>query len=98
MNLKQQAASQALRYVRDGMVPGLGSRSTTAILVDLLGEQLKERKLKNIVGVPTSEDTARRAKGLGIPLARLADCCDSSGLPGPDLAGGGAGAGQPEVN
>jgi ribose 5-phosphate isomerase A len=98
MNLKQQAASQALRYVRDGMVLGLGSGSTTAIFVDLLGEQLKEGKLMNIVGVPTSEDTARRAKGLGIPLARLADCCDPSGLPALDLAVDGADEVDPELN
>jgi ribose 5-phosphate isomerase A len=73
MDLKQQAASHALTCVRSGMVLGLGTGSTTACFVDLLGEKLQSGELQDIVGVPTSEETATRARALGIPLATLAD-------------------------
>lgn len=73
MNLKGQAARRALTYVRSGMVLGLGSGSTTAHFIDLLGEQVRSGALCDIVGVPTSEATASRARALGIPLTTLAD-------------------------
>jgi ribose 5-phosphate isomerase A len=73
MNLKEQAARHALTYVRDDMVLGLGSGSTNAFFIELLGEQLRTGALTGIVGVPTSERTAAQARALGIPLATLAD-------------------------
>jgi ribose 5-phosphate isomerase A len=98
MNLKQEAASQAMQFVEDGMVLGLGSGSTTAIFVDMLGERLQAGGVKHIVGVSTSEDTARRARSLGIPLVGLIDCCDPSGLPVLDLAVDGADEVDPGLN
>jgi ribose 5-phosphate isomerase A len=73
VNLKKEAASRALTYVHSGMVLGLGSGSTTTYFVEMLGEQLKAGGLQEIVGVPTSEDTASLARRLGIPLTTLAD-------------------------
>jgi ribose 5-phosphate isomerase A len=73
MDLKQQAARQALTYVRSGMVLGLGSGSTATDFVDMLGAEMASGTLRDIVGVPTSERTAERARGLGIPLSTLAD-------------------------
>mgnify|MGYP001818376724 FL=1 len=73
MNLKELSARQALAYVRDDMVLGLGTGSTHAYFLELLGEQLQTGALTGIVGVPTSEGTAGRARALGIPLAKLAD-------------------------
>ena len=73
MNLKEQSARHALTYVRSGMVLGLGTGSTNAYFVELLGEQVRTGALTGIVGVPTSEGTAGRARALGIPLATLAD-------------------------
>jgi ribose 5-phosphate isomerase A len=73
MNLKERSARHALSYVRDGMVLGLGSGSTHAFFLELLGEQIRTGTLTGIVGVPTSEATAGRARALGIPLATLAD-------------------------
>ncbi len=73
MDLKGQAASHALTYVRSGMVLGLGTGSTAARFLELLAEQLRAGALSNIVGVPTSERTAHQARALGIPLATLAD-------------------------
>jgi ribose 5-phosphate isomerase A len=73
MNLKEQSARHALTYVRNDMVLGLGTGSTNAYFVELLGEQVRTGALTGIVGVPTSEGTADRARALGIPLATLAD-------------------------
>jgi len=55
MNLKEKAAQYALSFVQDGMILGLGSGSTSAIFVDMLGEKIQGGALKEIVGVPTSE-------------------------------------------
>ena len=66
---KRQAAEQALSYVEDGMKLGLGTGSTAAKFVDLLGEKVKSG-LK-VVCVPTSEATRAQAAALGIPLATL---------------------------
>jgi ribose 5-phosphate isomerase A len=73
MNLKELSARHALSYVRDDMVLGLGTGSTHAYFLELLGEQVGTGALTGIVGVPTSEGTAERAHVLGIPLATLAD-------------------------
>jgi ribose 5-phosphate isomerase A len=73
MNLKEQSARHALTYVRSGMVLGLGSGSTHAYFLELLGQQLASGALTGIAGVPTSKKTADRARALGIPLATLAD-------------------------
>ncbi len=69
--LKRQSAEAAVAEVRDGMVLGLGTGSTAAIMVELLGERVRQGL--RIVGVPTSERTAEQARGLGIALGELAD-------------------------
>ncbi len=66
---KALAARRAADEVRDGMVVGLGTGSTAAVLVAALGERVKGGL--RFVGVPTSEATARQASELGIPLATL---------------------------
>jgi ribose 5-phosphate isomerase A len=68
---KQHAAEQALQYVESGMVLGLGSGSTAAHMVNRLAQRLADGRLRDIVGVPTSEATAALARRLGIPLATL---------------------------
>lgn len=73
VNLKQVAAQRALEYVRSDMVIGLGTGSTTAFFIDMLGSKIRSGTLSNIAGVPTSEKTAERARSLGIPLSTLAD-------------------------
>jgi ribose 5-phosphate isomerase A len=60
-------------WVSDGMVLGLGTGTTSAYFIDLLGERLQSGKLSHIQAVPTSEATAQRAGALGIPLTTLAD-------------------------
>jgi ribose 5-phosphate isomerase A len=73
MKLKQQAAAHALEFVRSKMVIGLGTGSTTAYFIDMLGERIRSGELQNIRGVPTSLGTEERARALGIPLISLAD-------------------------
>lgn len=73
MNLKLRAARQALTCVHNGMILGLGTGSTTAYFIDLLGKELQAGALRDIVAVPTSEKTAVHARTVGIPLATLAD-------------------------
>jgi ribose 5-phosphate isomerase A len=92
MNLKERAAHHALAYVQDGMILGLGTGSTTAYFVDMVGERLRTGELRDIIGVPTSEDTAARARALGIPLTSLAE---HSRL---DLAVDGADEVDPDLN
>lgn len=66
---KRQAAERALQYVEEGMKLGLGTGSTAAKFVELLGARVKAG-LK-VVCVPTSEATRAQAAGLGIPLSTL---------------------------
>jgi ribose 5-phosphate isomerase A len=98
MNLKYEAANQAVQYVKDGMTLGLGSGSTSAVFVDILGDKLKRGEIRDIVGVPTSEDTAQRARGLGIPLMKLEESASSPALPVLDLAVDGADEVDPQLN
>jgi ribose 5-phosphate isomerase A len=67
---KQAAAERAAALVEDGMIVGLGSGSTAALAVRVLGRRVAEG-LK-IIGIPTSEKTAALARELGIPLSDLA--------------------------
>ena len=66
---KRQAAERAIALVRPGMRLGLGTGSTARHFVDLVGAEVG--KGLAIVGVPTSEATARQARELGIPLTTL---------------------------
>ncbi|MFN2128030.1 MAG: ribose-5-phosphate isomerase A, partial [Anaerolineales bacterium] len=71
MALKRQAAEKALDFIKDGMVIGLGSGSTTRIFVDLLGRKIQSGEFENIIGVPTSSTTAAQSRAVGIPLTSL---------------------------
>ncbi|GJE39126.1 ribose-5-phosphate isomerase RpiA [Methylobacterium persicinum] len=69
LDLRRAAAARALDLVEPGMRLGLGTGSTAAAFVDLLGERV--RGGLDVVGVPTSEATRRQAEGLGIRLTTL---------------------------
>jgi ribose 5-phosphate isomerase A len=71
--LKRAAAARALERVKSGMALGLGTGSTVRPFLELLAARMVSGALKGIVGVPTSEQTARRCRELGIPLATLED-------------------------
>lgn len=69
--MKQAVADAAVEQIRDGMVLGLGSGSTAALMIRGLGAKLAKGELKNIVGVPTSFQGEVLAAELKIPLLSL---------------------------
>ena len=95
MNLKQQAAQLALTYVKDGMLIGLGTGSTTTYFIHILGEKVRSGELSDVTGVPTSKGTAQLAEELGIPLGTLAMLAPEQAL---DLAVDGADEVDPDLN
>jgi ribose 5-phosphate isomerase A len=68
---KQAAARRAVEFVTDGMALGLGSGTTMLHVLDALSERV--RAGLRVVGVPTSDTTAARARALGILLTTLAE-------------------------
>ena len=70
--MKQIVANAAIKEVEDGMILGLGSGSTAALMIKSLAEEIKSGKLKNIRGVPTSFQSEVLALELNIPLIDLA--------------------------
>jgi ribose 5-phosphate isomerase A len=66
---KRAAAARALDFVHEGMRIGLGTGSTAAHFVDLLGERV--RAGLDIVAVPTSEATRVQAERSGIAVTTL---------------------------
>ena len=67
--MKREAAQAALAAVTPHMKLGLGTGSTAAQFVDLLGARV-QAGLK-VICVPTSERTRAQAAALGIPLTTL---------------------------
>ena len=61
---KRAAGHAAADLVEDGMRLGLGTGSTVAHFLDALAA----RGLADVAGIPTSDDTERRCRELGIPL------------------------------
>jgi ribose 5-phosphate isomerase A len=64
--MKRKAALAAVDMVQDGMVVGLGTGSTAYFAIE--GLIARVRQGLNIVGIPTSERSARQAAEGGIPL------------------------------
>jgi ribose 5-phosphate isomerase A len=69
---KEAAARASLQYVKDGQVVGLGTGSTAAYFIKLLGEQVKNGL--RIRGIPTSVRSRELALSLTIPLTTLDEC------------------------
>ena len=69
--MKQAVADAAVDQIRDGMVLGLGSGSTAALMIRGLGEKLRRGELRDITGVTTSFQGEVLAAELGIPLLGL---------------------------
>src|SRR5437762_11928388 len=96
--LKGKAAEAALKYVKPGMVLGLGTGSTARHFLEGLSRLIGSGM--EVKAVPTSFATAEAAKRLGIPLTsleghvRLGLCADAAdeGDPQLDLITGVGGA------
>lgn len=69
---KKAAARSSLRFVKDGQVVGLGTGSTAAYFIQLLGEKVKNGL--QIRGIPSSDRSREQAVSLGIPLTTLDEC------------------------
>jgi ribose 5-phosphate isomerase A len=67
--LKVAAAERAVEYVESGMRLGLGTGSTAAKFVDLLGKKVAAGL--DVICVATSGATQAQAEGLGIRMATL---------------------------
>ncbi|KAL2546049.1 putative ribose-5-phosphate isomerase 1 [Forsythia ovata] len=70
-DLKKIAAYKAVEHVKSGMVVGLGTGSTAKHAVARIAELMRQGKLKDIIGIPTSKMTHEQAVSLGIPLSDL---------------------------
>ena len=70
-NLKERAAERAVKFVKPGMVIGLGHGTTTIFAVRRIAELLQAGALKNILGVPCSIQVEKEAQHVGIPLTTL---------------------------
>ena len=66
---KEAAGRAAAKLVQDGDVVGLGTGSTAYFAVVALGERVKTGL--EIIGIPTSVQTADLARQVGIPLTTL---------------------------
>jgi len=69
---KEAAARASLRFVKDGHVVGLGTGSTAAYFIKLLGEEVKNGL--RVRGIPTSIRSRELALSLEIPVITLDDC------------------------
>lgn len=91
-DLKRQAAVHAVDAIRSGTAVGLGTGSTAAHAVREIAARLADGRLRDVVGVPTSEATARIARECGVPLT------DLSRHPDLDLTIDGADEVDPELD
>ena len=70
--MKQIVANAAIKEVKSGMILGLGSGSTAALMIKSLADNIRSGKLQNIRGVATSFQSEVLALELDIPLIDLA--------------------------
>src|SRR5207302_1751667 len=95
---KRMAARQALEFVEDGMLLGLGSGTTSRMFIEELGERVKQGL--RVRGIATSTASRQLAESFSIPIITFDDspvldlAVDGADEVGPGLAlikgGGGA--------
>jgi ribose 5-phosphate isomerase A len=66
---KTAAAQTAIAMVGDSMIVGLGTGSTASFALGMLGQRVAAGL--RVIGIPTSEQTDREARRLGIPVSTL---------------------------
>ncbi len=72
LDVKRIAGVAAAGKVEDGMVVGLGTGSTANYAIQRIGERVRDEGI-SVVGVPTSYQSAFRARAAGIRVADLTD-------------------------
>jgi len=73
MDPKQRAGEAAVEMITSGMVVGLGTGSTAEWFIRALAEALRNGKLRDVRGVPTSVRSDQLARELDVPVVSLAD-------------------------
>ncbi|GJL94830.1 MAG: ribose-5-phosphate isomerase A [Hyphococcus sp.] len=63
---KRRAAEEAAKHVKQGMTLGIGTGSTAAHFIAILGERVKEGW--QLSGIPTSKETERLAASVGVNM------------------------------
>ncbi len=73
---KKLAAEQAIEYIEDGMIIGLGTGSTVSLMMNVLSQRIKAGL--NITAVSSSAATTKLAGILGIKISKInaVDCLD----------------------
>jgi len=66
---KKIAAEEAVNYIEDGMIIGLGTGSTVALLMNILAQRVKGGL--NVTAVSTSSATTKLASALGIKISKI---------------------------
>jgi ribose 5-phosphate isomerase A len=74
MDAKQRAGEEAVSFVQNGMVVGLGTGSTADFFLRALAARIADGRLKKIRGLPTSRASEVLGRGLGIPITSFAEC------------------------
>ena len=69
--MKQAVALAAVDQIENGMILGLGSGSTAALMIEALAVKIKSGEIKDVVGVTTSFQGEVLASELEIPLKSL---------------------------
>jgi ribose 5-phosphate isomerase A len=90
--LRQKAGESAVRFVHNGMVLGIGSGRTTGYFIDCLGKKYQQGKIKDILAIPTSEESGYKLRQYGVPITNLSSHSDL------DLAVDGADEVDPDLN
>ena len=72
MDAKQRAGEAALAHVKDGMIVGLGTGSTAKYFIEAVGKALREGKLRDVRGIPTSVNSEKLARDAGLPVLTFA--------------------------
>jgi ribose 5-phosphate isomerase A len=82
---KTRAASMAVDHVRSGMVVGLGSGTTAAEAIRMIGQRIKEGLLRDVKGVPTSYQAIQESVRAMLPMTTLDEYPDLDlGIDGAD--------------
>ena len=69
--MKRIVADAAIREVKSGMILGLGSGSTAALMIKSLSNEIRLGKLQNIRGVATSFQSEVLALELDLSLIHI---------------------------
>lgn len=67
---KRNAAVEAAKHVKDGLVVGLGSGSTAAYAIEEIGRKMNRERIR-VLGVPTSHQAFMLALRNAIPITTL---------------------------